>query len=132
MRTYPIDSTRVHMISTGTCKPSPLIEKDRDGKWGVVEGKQAVDQDTRQPLWTVEVIIPGDTDDDRDRTAVTEIEIAAKDRPDPGAFGDVLQFEGLTMTPGYLKKATNQVTAPRWSASGIRRQGQPQHKPQAA
>lgn len=125
MRTYPIDGTRVHMISTGTCKPSPLIEKDRDGKWGVVEGKQAVDQATRLPLWTVEVIIPGDEGDDRDRTGVVELEIAAKDRPDPGTFGEILQFEGLAMTPGYLKKATGQVTPPRWSASGIRRQAQP-------
>lgn len=128
MRTYPIDSNRVQMISTGTCKPAPLIFQKADGAWSVNPKEQAREERTGLPLWTVEVIIPSDDSDERDRTAVTEVEIVAKDKPEAGSFGEVLVFEGLTMTPGYLKKGANQVTASRWSASSIRRQGQQQPK----
>ena len=132
MRTYPIDSTRVQMISTGKCKPAPLIYQKPDGAWAVNPKEQGRQEYTALPLWTVECITPADEEDDRDKTAVIEIEIASKDKPDPGSFGELLIFEGLAMTPGYLKKGATALTQTRWSASGIRRQGQQQPKPQAA
>ena len=128
MRTYPIDSTRVQMISTGTCAPVVQWVEIDGGRRPHPNGLQDVDPLTNLPLWRVEVIIPGDETDDRDRTAVTEITIAAKDKPDAGAFGDLLMFEGLAMSPGFLNKKTNTVGAPRWSATGIRRQHKAQQQ----
>jgi hypothetical protein len=121
MRSYPIDADRVRMISTGTCVPvSKWVELADGSRRPDPTGRQDVDEQGR-PLWKVEVIIPADEGDDRDKTGVTEILIAAKDRPDPGAFGDLLTFAELVMTPGYVSRKTGQLSPPRWAASGIRR-----------
>lgn len=131
MRSYPIDATRVRMISTGNCTPvTKWIELSDGSRRPDPTGRQDVD-DAGRPLWRVEVIVPGDEGDDRDKTGVAEVTVAG-DRPDPGAFGDLLNFEGLTMTPGYLNRKTNQVGAPRWAATGIRRQGKPAAQPHQA
>jgi hypothetical protein len=129
MRTYPIDADRVRMISTGTCTPvTAWIELADGSRRPDPVGRQDKDEATGFPLWRVEAILPADEGDERDKTAVTEITIASKDRPDAGAFGDLLTFVDLTMSPGYVNKKTGQLSAPRWSASGIRRQGKPQQQ----
>jgi hypothetical protein len=130
MRMYPVDSNRVNMISTGRVKPVAEFGNTPDGYRPT--GAQAVDELTRLPLWEVEVITPADEDDDRDKTAVVAVAIAAKDKPDGGSFGDLLQFEGLAVLPPYFNKKKNAMSPERWSASSIRRQGKPQQQPQAA
>src|SRR5690349_11227436 len=92
VRTYPIDSTRVQMISTGTCAPVVRWVEIDGGRRPDPNGIQDVDQLTNLPLWRVEVILPRDETDERDKTDVTEISIAAKEKPDAGAFGDLLLF----------------------------------------
>lgn len=135
MRSYPIDTARVRLISTGNVTAVPAWVELSDGsRRPDPNGRQETD-DAGRPLWRVEVITPADEGDDRDRTAVAEITIASPDQPDPGTFGELLQFDGLSVTPGYLNKRTGQVTAPRWSADGIRgRKGahKPDHQPAAA
>lgn len=131
MRTFPIDAERVRMISTGTCTPvTKWIELSDGSRRPDPQGRQDVD-DQGRALWRVEVILPADADDERDKTGVTEILIASKDQPDAGAFGDVLVFEGLAMSPGYVNRKTGQLTTPRWSADGIRKHAG-QHKQPAA
>jgi hypothetical protein len=119
MRSYAIDTTRVRMISTG--KVSEVQ------KWVVLgdgsrrpdpTGRQEIDGQGR-PLWRVEVIVPADEGDERDKTDVTEVVVAAHERPNGGAFGDLLRFEKLTMTPGYVNRKTGQLTPVRWAADGV-------------
>jgi hypothetical protein len=132
MRTFPIDADRVRLISTGTCAPvTKWIELSDGSRRPDPTGRQDEDEHGRK-LWRVEVITPADEDDERDKTTVVEVLIASKDKPDAGSFGDLLTFADLTMSPGYVNKKTGQLSAPRWSASGIRRQGKPQQQPQAA
>ena len=97
MRLYPIDSARCQMISTGSVSPVIAWVVDGDRRIPDPAGRPELDEVTGLPLWRCEVIIPGDDGDDRDRTAVTEITIAAKDRPDAGTFGELLVFDGLAM-----------------------------------
>lgn len=133
MRAYPIDAERCRLISTGTCTPvTKWIELSDGSRRPDPQGRQDEDEQGR-PLWRVEIILPADEGDERDKTGVTEILIASKDAPDAGAFGDLLTFEGLTMSPGYVSKKTGQLSPPRWSADGIRKQhGKAQQHQQAA
>lgn len=120
MRSYPIDTDRVRLISTGTVSPvAKWVELADGSRRPDPQGRQDADEQGR-PLWRVEVITPADEGDDRDRTAVAEITVASHEQPNVGAFGDLLAFEGLTVTPGYLNKKSGQLTQPRWSADGIR------------
>ena len=119
MRQFPIDPARITLISTGVA--SPVIQ------WiELADGSRRPDPEGRQdktelgvPMWRVEVIIPGDEDDDRDKTGVYEVAVAQADDPKIGTFGEPLTFVGLTMSPGYVKKGTSTLTAPRWSADGV-------------
>ncbi|MFC4951284.1 hypothetical protein [Pseudonocardia sp. GCM10023141] len=123
MRSYPIDAERVRLISTGTVSPvTKWVELSDGSRRPDPTGRQDEDENGR-PLWRVEVIMPADEGDDRDKTGVAEITVASKDRPDPGAFGDLLVFEGLVVSPGYVNKRSGQLTPARWSANGIRKQG---------
>jgi hypothetical protein len=131
VRNFPIDSARLTAFSTGVVAPvQKWIELSDGSRKPDPAGRQDEDEHGR-PLWRVEAILPADAEDERDKTSVTEIVIASKDRPDAGNFGEPLAFVDLTMSPGFLSKKTGQVGAPRWTASGIRpRHAQP--KPQAA
>lgn len=133
MRTIPVDADRVRLISTGKVLAVLAWVVLADGsRRPDPNGRQEVDEATGLPLWRVEVIAPADPSDERDKTDVTEITVAAKDQPDPGAFGDLLTFDGLTVTPGYINRKTGQLTAPRWAATGIRRNAGHKAQPQAA
>jgi hypothetical protein len=132
MRSYPIDASRVRLISTGTVSPvTAWVELSDGSRRPDPNGRQDKDDQGRL-LWRVEVIMPADEGDDRDKTGVAEVTVASNQEPDPGAFGDLLQFEGLVMSPGYLNKRTNTLTAPRWSAEGIARPAGARPAPQAA
>ncbi|MDN5917377.1 MAG: hypothetical protein L0I76_20145 [Pseudonocardia sp.] len=127
MRSYPIDAARVRLISTGNVNAVPAWVELADGsRRPDPNGRQEAD-DQGRPLWRIEVITPADEGDDRDKTAVAEITIASQDQPDVGTFGELLTFESLIVTPGYLNKKSGQLTAARWTASGIRRKNG--HKP---
>lgn len=122
MRTYPIDANRVRLVSTGTVTPVAVWVELSDGsRRPDPNGRQEVDEQGRA-MWRVEVIIPGDDDDERDRTGVAEVTVASKDRPEVGGFGELLHFDGLMVSPGYVNKRTGQLTVPRWSADGVRKQ----------
>lgn len=123
MRSYPIDTDRVTLISTGVVTPSiKWVELSDGSRRPDPNGRQDMDAQGRA-LWRVEVITPADEGDERDKTAVVEILVASVDRPEVGQLGTRLAFEGLVMTPGYVKRGTSQLTAPRWYAEGIRRPG---------
>lgn len=133
MRTIPVDAARINLISTGKVIAVPAWVVMSDGsRRPDPNGRQEMDEATGLPLWRVEVIMPADPGDERDKTDVTEVTVAAKDQPDPGSFGEVLTFEGLTVSPGYLNRKTNQLTAPRWAGTGIRRHAGQKHQPAAA
>jgi hypothetical protein len=121
MRSYPIDAQRVRLISTGTVTPVQKWVELADGSRRPDPTGRQDSNDRGLPLWRVEVILPPDEGDDRDKTGVAEITVACQGQPDPGSFGELLVFEGLVMQPGYLNKRSGQVTAPRWFADGIRR-----------
>ncbi|MBN9739498.1 MULTISPECIES: hypothetical protein [unclassified Pseudonocardia] len=124
MRSYPIDTDRVRMISTGTVTPvAKWVELADGSRRPDPNGRQEVDEQGRG-LWRVEVITPADESDDRDKTAVAEVMIASHEQPQVGSFGQALAFDGLVMTPGYVSRKTGQLTPPRWSAEAIRGQGQ--------
>jgi len=132
MRTYPIDATRVRMISTGTVTEVQKWVVLADGsRRPDPTGRQDAD-DSGRPLWRIEVILPADEGDERDKTNVAEVIVASYDRPNPGSFGDLLVFEGLMLSPGYVNRKTGQLTTPRWSADGVRGGGvakpSPAHK----
>jgi hypothetical protein len=132
MRSYPIDADRVRLISTGTVSPvTRWVELSDGSRRPDPTGRQDEDENGR-PLWRVEVIMPADEGDERDKTGVAEITVASKDRPDPGAFGDLLVFEGLVVSPGYVNKRSGQLTPARWSADGIRKQSGGRSAPAAA
>lgn len=132
MRSYPIDAARVRLISTGNVNAVPAWVELADGsRRPDPNGRQEADEQGRL-LWRVEVITPADEGDDRDKTAVAEITVAAQDQPDPGQFGELLTFEGLVVTPGYVNKKSGQLTAARWSAEGIRRRNGAQKPEQKA
>jgi hypothetical protein len=119
MRSFPIDSNRVRLISTGNVSPVAAWVVLADGsRRPDPNGRQDLHTDGR-PLWTVEVIVPADDADERDRTEVVPVTVASHERPDGGTFGDVLSFAGLTVQPGYVNRRTNQLTTPRWSADGV-------------
>lgn len=123
MRSYPIDTDRVQMISTGTVTPMVKWVELADGsRRPDPNGRQEVDEQGRG-LWRVEAITPADESDERDKTAVAEVMIASHEQPQAGQFGNRLTFDGLVMTPGYVSRKTGQLTPPRWSAEAIRGQG---------
>lgn len=131
MRSYPIDTDRVQLISTGTVSPVAMwIDKpDGSGRQPDPNGRQDVDEHGRG-LWRVEAITPADESDERDKTAVVEVVVASHEQPQPGGFGTRLVFDGLVMSPGYIHKKTGQLTLPRWSAEGLRGQGGRARKPE--
>lgn len=121
MRSYPIDTDRVTLISTGVVSPvAKWIETSDGARRPDPNGRQDTD-DAGRALWRVEVITPADPADERDKTAVVEILIASNDRPEVGQLGTPLAFTGLVVSPGYVKKGTSTITPARWSAEGIRR-----------
>lgn len=132
MRSYPIDTTRVRLISTGSVsKVTAWVELADGSRRPDPNGRQDKDEQGRL-LWRVEVIMPADEGDERDKTGVAEITVASDQEPHAGSFGELLQFEGLVMSPGYLNKRNNTLTAPRWSADGIARPAGSKSTPQAA
>jgi hypothetical protein len=118
VREIPVDATQVQMISTGTV--TPVMAWTGEGDSRKMSDQQERDEQGRA-VWRVEVIVPGDSDDERDRTSVSDVTIRSHERPDPGAFGDVLQFVGLRLSLPYLQKRTGTLSPLRWSAEGIRR-----------
>jgi hypothetical protein len=110
------------MISTGSVTPVTAWVELADGsRRPDPNGRQDVD-DQGRPLWRVEVVMPADETDERDRTGVLEVTVAAKDQPDAGSFGEPLVFERLVMAMPYVARKTGQMSAPRFTAEGIRRQ----------
>lgn len=119
MRTYPIDSNRVRLISMGNVSPLPAWVVLSDGsRRPDPNGRQDQHADGRA-LWSVEMIAPADTDDDRDRTEVVQVTVASNDRPDAGSFGETLSFTGLSVQPGYVNRRTGALTTPRWTADAV-------------
>lgn len=119
MRAYPIDTHRTNLLSTSIVSPVTAWIELSDGKRRPdPNGRQETDESGRG-LWRVEVVIPADPLDDRDKTNTVEVLVASHDRPEPGPFGTPVRFEGLVMMPGYVKRATGELTAPRWSAEGV-------------
>jgi len=133
MRSYPIDANRVRLISTGTVKPViRWVELSDGSRRPDPTGRPEVDH-RDLPLWDVEAIAPADQDDDRDKTGVVLIRVASKDVPEVGGFGELLVFEDLFVTPGYLSRKTGQITPANWSAGGLRKPGaQARPQPSAA
>lgn len=133
MRAIPVDADRVRLISTGNVTPIPVWVELSDGsRRPDPNGRQEVDEQGRGG-YRVEVIMPADVEDERDKTGIAEITIYSKDAPDVGQFGDELRFEGLTCSLGYVAKKTGQLTAPRWTADGVRKQSHgKQHQPAQA
>ncbi|KAA1004410.1 hypothetical protein FVA95_29135 [Pseudonocardia sp. EV170527-09] len=132
MRSYPIDTDRVTLISTGTVTPvAKWVELSDGSRRPDPQGRQDTDEHGRG-LWRVEALTPADQDDERDKSAVVEILIASHDCPAVGSLGQPLHFDGLVMTPGYVQRKTGQLTPSRWSAEGIRGQagGRPAKAPQ--
>jgi hypothetical protein len=132
MRNIPVDPNRIRLISTGTVTPVAVWIELADGsRRPDPNGRQETDEHGNG-VWRVEVVMPADEMDERDKTSVSEVTVVAKDRPDVGGFGDLLHFDGLVMSPGYVNRRTGQLTQPRWSASGVRKaQGSKQHQPAA-
>ena len=94
MRSYPIDTDRVTLISTGVVTPvAKWVELADGSRRPDPNGRQECD-DAGRALWRVEVITPADPTDERDKTAVVEILIASNDRPEPGTLGTRLTFDG--------------------------------------
>lgn len=130
MRSYPIDTDRVTLISTGTVTPvAKWVELSDGSRRPDPQGRQEIDEHGRG-LWKVEAITPADQADERDKTAVVEILIVSHDQPAVGGFGQPLHFEGLVMTPGYVQRKTGQLTPPRWSAESVRGQAARGRKPE--
>lgn len=130
MRSYPIDTDRVQMISTGTVSPvAKWVEQSDGSRRPDPNGRQDVD-DQGRGLWRIEAITPADEDDERDKTAVAEVIIASHERPDSGGFGTPLTFDNLVMSPGYVSRKTGQLTPPRWSADGLRGHAHRARKPE--
>ncbi|MBN9096885.1 MAG: hypothetical protein J0I49_02035 [Pseudonocardia sp.] len=132
MRKLPADSSRLRMMRTGTLSEVQAWVVLADGsRRPDPTGRQDLDESGR-PLWRIEVILPADEGDERDKTNIAEVTVASHERPNPGAFCDLLTFEGLTFMPGYLNRKTGQLTTPRWSADGVRGGGMvkpsPAHK----
>lgn len=127
MRSYPIDTDRVQMISTGTVQAVPAWVVLADGsRRPDPTGRQEVDENG-VPQWRVEVIVPTDQADERDRTSIVVVSIGSHQAPEAAPFGTPVQFDGLAMSPGYVNKRTGALTDPRWTASGIRKGGR-QHQ----
>lgn len=91
MRNLPIDSTAMPMIATGGVQPVAVWAELSDGSRKMVPDAQEKDE-TGVPLWTVEAMVPGQTD--KDRAEVISVRIAAYDRPTVQQFGPV-SFEGM-------------------------------------
>lgn len=119
MRNFPIDPARMTLISTGVATPVVMWIEQSDGARRPDPAGRQDKTELGVPMWRVEVIIPGDEDDDRDKTGVYEVAVAQAEDPKVGTFGEPLTFVGLTMSPGYVKKGTSTLTPPRWSADGV-------------
>lgn len=119
MRNFPIESSRMTMISTGQASPVPVWVENPDGSRRPDPNGRQDKNEAGAPLWRVEVIIPGDEGDDRDRTGIHEVTVACVDDPKVGTFGEPLTFDHLMFSPGYLKKSTGQLTPPRWTADAV-------------
>jgi hypothetical protein len=132
MRAVPVDPDRFKLISTGNVTAMiKWVELSDGSRRPDPQGRPETDDQDRA-LWSVECIAPGDPDDTRDRTGVVEVVVAGKDRPDPGAFGDILTFEQLVMAMPYVSRKTGSMSSPRFTATGIRRSGKPAHQQAAA
>lgn len=119
MRSYPLDSDRIRLLSTGNVSPMQAWVVLADGsRRPDPTGRQALDEITGAPQWSVEVIAPADVDDPRDKTEVVAVTVSSHDRPEVGEFGTPVVFAGLMLTPGYVNRKTGQLSAPRWTASG--------------
>ncbi len=133
MKKFPLDSNRMRMISTGVqAKPVPVWVVLADGsRRPDPQGRQEIDGNGCG-IWLMEAIVPADEGDERDKTTTVEVQVASQDRPNSGQLGDLLTFEGLTVSPGYINRKTGALTTPRWSADGVRGGGMvkpsPAHK----
>ena len=95
MRNYPVDGSRLRLMSTGNLTAvQAWVELADKSRKPDPNGRQDEDEQGR-PLWVVEAITPADPDDPRDKTGVIEIRVASHDRPDVGQFGQLLDCAGL-------------------------------------
>lgn len=122
MRNVALDPARFLALSTGNVSKTAVWIVLADGsRRPDPTGRQETHEDGRL-LWNVEVVIPGDPNDDRDKTETFEVTVASADCPNVGNFGTPLHFDGLVMALPYKRK-DGQLGKPKFAADGARPAG---------
>jgi hypothetical protein len=100
MRNLPIDSTALRMLATGGVQPVAVWAELSDGSRKAVPDLQEKNEHG-VPLWTVEAMVPAQTD--RDRAEIISVRVASHDRPNVAEFAPVV-FEGLVCSVSVNKR----------------------------
>jgi hypothetical protein len=117
MRAIPVDGEKIRMISAGSTVEEVQEWAELNGGERRRTGNQARTEDGRAQ-WVVYAFVPGDAGE---RPETVKIKVASRDMPEPGAFGDVLEFDALAVMP-YVDSASGRV-ALSWRADGVRTAG---------
>jgi hypothetical protein len=113
MRTLPIDTTAIRMLSTGEVQAVAVWAELPDGSRRPVPGGQEKDANG-VPLWTVGALVP--PAQEGDRAELINVRLAAWDRPTVQEFTPI-RFDGLLCRVN-VNRRTGQL-AQYWEARGI-------------
>lgn len=127
MRQIPVDASKIRLISAGDTVETvaEYVELSDGGRRR--SGNQAKNDDG-VPMWVVYAFVPAEQGE---RPEMVKIKVASREEPQPGAFGDVLEFADLFAIP-YVDQGTTRV-ALSFRCSGVRvAGGKVRPQPQAA
>lgn len=113
MPSYSVDSDRQTMTATGIVEPVQEWEETADGRRRPSE-KQARNENTGMPLWTVEVIYV-QTSYGRKSTVTAKVVVDSPDEPRPAPLAAV-KFVGLAVEL-RVNKAGSLIES--WSAESL-------------
>lgn len=112
LRTLPIDTSQMTLISTGKAAPRPVwVERSDGSRRPDPNGAQEKDE-SGTPMWTVDVLLD---DDDADRSETLGIVVPSVTKPELPKWRPV-QFSGLTAS---VRVDRNGKLAMYFAAAGI-------------
>lgn len=114
IREIPVDSDRIELVASGHVVPVPVWRELPDGTRQLAEGEQAVDEQTGELLWTVDVFGESGREGE-ERAEVVSVQVRSATRPVVGKFKPI-RFKDLEVR---FSKGRDGNLRNYWAASGI-------------
>lgn len=114
IREVPVDTGRIELVASGHVVPVPVWAEMPDGSRRLMEGEQAKDETTGEPLWNVDVF--GESGQEgQERAEVVSVQVRSAQQPVVKKYAPVT-FKDLVVRFGKSRAGDLRNY---WSAAGI-------------